>query len=212
MARVGAPATQFPPGMAHGAAADDELSRTVAQASGTEMAALGVTMVFAPVADEPQAEFAPSMETTLERELGRDLKGSEVSRILTLRAWAAFRDNLDAMPLHYLRKAYRFWNGYELPQIVNVFKGEMSFVGPRPERPEFVEGLKKTVPYYSERHTVLPGVTGWAQIQYPYGASTHDAAEKLQYDLYYVKHHNVFLDIMIILQTVEVVLWGKGSR
>lgn len=100
----------------------------------------------------------------------------------------------------------------EIPQIINVVRGDMSLVGPRPERPEFVRELSEQIPYYSERHTVLPGVTGWAQIQYPYGSSTHDAAEKLQYDLYYVKNHNVFLDVMIILQTVEVILWGKGSR
>ena len=100
----------------------------------------------------------------------------------------------------------------EIPQIINVIRGDMSIVGPRPERPQFVRELSEQIPYYSERHTVLPGVTGWAQIHYPYGSSTHDAAEKLQYDLYYVKHHNIFLDVMIILQTVEVVLWGKGSR
>jgi lipopolysaccharide/colanic/teichoic acid biosynthesis glycosyltransferase len=100
----------------------------------------------------------------------------------------------------------------ELPQVFNVIRGEMSIVGPRPERPEFVSKLAEAIPYYAERHAVLPGVTGWAQINYPYGSTERDAAEKLQYDLYYVKNHNVFLDLMIILQTVEVVLWGKGSR
>ena len=100
----------------------------------------------------------------------------------------------------------------ELPQVFNVIRGEMSIVGPRPERPQFVDDLSESIPYYAERHSVLPGVTGWAQIQYPYGSTEHDAAEKLQYDLYYVKNHNVFLDLMIILQTVEVILWGKGSR
>ena len=100
----------------------------------------------------------------------------------------------------------------ELPQAINVLRGEMSIVGPRPERPEFVKALTEKIPYYSERHSVNPGVTGWAQIQYPYGSSEHDAAEKLQYDLYYVKNHNLLLDLVIILQTVEVVLWGKGSR
>jgi sugar transferase (PEP-CTERM system associated) len=100
----------------------------------------------------------------------------------------------------------------ELPQVFNVVRGEMSIVGPRPERPEFVSELAEAIPYYAERHAVLPGVTGWAQINYPYGSTERDAAEKLQYDLYYVKNHNVFLDLMIILQTVEVVLWGKGSR
>ncbi len=100
----------------------------------------------------------------------------------------------------------------EIPQVLNVLRGQMSLVGPRPERPEFVEGLRESVPYYAERHTVKPGITGWAQLRYSYGASEDDAAEKLQYDLYYVKNQNIVLDIMIILQTVEVVLWGKGAR
>jgi sugar transferase (PEP-CTERM system associated) len=100
----------------------------------------------------------------------------------------------------------------ELPQVFNVLKGEMSLVGPRPERPEFVEELQKTIPYYAERHSVKPGVTGWAQLRYSYGASEEDAIEKLQFDLYYIKNQSLMLDIMIILQTVEVVLWGKGAR
>jgi len=100
----------------------------------------------------------------------------------------------------------------ELPQLFNVLKGEMSFVGPRPERPEFVEEFSKTIPFYAERHRVKPGITGWAQISYPYGASEKDTVEKLQYDLYYVKNYNLLLDVSILLQTVEVVLWGKGAR
>jgi sugar transferase (PEP-CTERM system associated) len=100
----------------------------------------------------------------------------------------------------------------ELPQIFNVLRGDMSFVGPRPERPEFVQGLQQKLPYYVERHRVKPGLTGWAQICYPYGASDTDAFEKLQYDLYYVKNHSLFLDMTILLQTAEVVLWGKGAR
>lgn len=100
----------------------------------------------------------------------------------------------------------------ELPQIFNVLRGQMSLVGPRPERPEFVEELKQAIPYYDERHAVKPGVTGWAQLKYNYGASEEDAVEKLQYDLYYIKNQSLMLDIMIILQTVEVVLWGKGAR
>jgi sugar transferase (PEP-CTERM system associated) len=100
----------------------------------------------------------------------------------------------------------------ELPQIINVLKGEMSFVGPRPERPEFVAELSERIPYYSERHCVKPGITGWAQLCYPYGSSERDAAEKLQYDLYYVKNHSLMFDLMILLQTAEVVLWGKGGR
>lgn len=100
----------------------------------------------------------------------------------------------------------------ELPQLFNVLKGEMSFVGPRPERPEFVEKFAETIPYYSERHRVKPGITGWAQLCYPYGENESDALNKLQYDLYYVKNYSIFFDLMIMLQTVEVVLWGKGAR
>jgi sugar transferase (PEP-CTERM system associated) len=100
----------------------------------------------------------------------------------------------------------------ELPQVFNVVGGQMSLVGPRPERPEFVTHLSDTIPYYAERHTVKPGVTGWAQLRYAYGSSDDDALEKLQYDLYYVKNHNILLDIMVLLQTVEVILWGKGAR
>ena len=100
----------------------------------------------------------------------------------------------------------------ELPQLFNVLAGSMSFVGPRPERPEFVEQLSQKIPYYRERHCVKPGITGWAQLCYPYGASEQDALEKLQYDLYYVKNKSVLFDLMILLQTAEVVLWRKGSR
>ncbi len=100
----------------------------------------------------------------------------------------------------------------ELPQIFNVVKGNMSFVGPRPERPEFVIMLSEKIEYFEERHRVKPGITGWAQIRYPYGASDKDALEKLQYDLYYVKNQSLFLDFLILLQTVEVILFGKGSR
>ncbi|MBV6416842.1 MAG: hypothetical protein CMLOHMNK_01457 [Steroidobacteraceae bacterium] len=100
----------------------------------------------------------------------------------------------------------------ELPQVFNVLRGDMSFVGPRPERPEFVSQFGETVPYYDERHCAKPGITGWAQLCYPYGASEKDAIEKLQYDLYYVKNHTLLFDLMILLQTVEVVVFGKGGR
>ena len=100
----------------------------------------------------------------------------------------------------------------ELPQVFNVFMGDMSFVGPRPERPFFVETLAKEIPYYESRHSVKPGITGWAQVRYAYGASVEDAVEKLQYDLYYVKNHSLFLDLMILFQTGQVVLLGKGAR
>jgi len=100
----------------------------------------------------------------------------------------------------------------ELPQLFNVLKGEMSLVGPRPERPFFVDQLVKQIPYYALRHGAKPGITGWAQVRYDYGASVDGAIEKLQHDLYYVKNHSLFLDIMILIATVEVVLWGKGAR
>lgn len=100
----------------------------------------------------------------------------------------------------------------ELPQILNVFSGDMSFVGPRPERPFFVEQLNKEIPYYPARHSIKPGITGWAQVRYPYGASLEDAVEKLQYDLYYVKNHSLFLDLMILVETIQVVVLGKGAR
>lgn len=100
----------------------------------------------------------------------------------------------------------------ELPQILNVLRGEMSFVGPRPERPEFVAQLNERIPYYRERHSIKPGITGWAQLCYPYGSSEQDATEKLQYDLFYVKNHTLLFYLAIILQTVEVIVWGKGAR
>jgi len=100
----------------------------------------------------------------------------------------------------------------ELPQLFNVLKGEMSMVGPRPERPQFVCELTEKIPFYNLRHYVMPGVTGWAQICFPYGASVDDARRKLEYELYYIKNYSVFLDIVILLQTVSVVLLGKGAR
>ena len=100
----------------------------------------------------------------------------------------------------------------EIPQLFNVLKGDMSLIGPRPERPEFVEKLKEIIPYYSERHFVKPGITGWAQVKYRYGASVEDAIEKLRYDLYYIKNLSFFLDMLIVLETVKVVLFGRGSR
>jgi sugar transferase (PEP-CTERM system associated) len=100
----------------------------------------------------------------------------------------------------------------ELPQIINVLKGDMSFVGPRPERPYFVQQLASQIPFYLNRHTVKPGITGWAQIRYPYGSTVDDAMYKLQYDLYYAKNHSLFLDLIILFQTAQVVLFGKGAR
>jgi sugar transferase (PEP-CTERM system associated) len=106
----------------------------------------------------------------------------------------------------FLRK-YRF---DELPQFLNVIRGNMSFVGPRPERPEFVERLRETIPYYDERHTVRPGITGWAQVCYPYGATEDDALRKLEYDFFYLKNVSILFDIAIVFQTVKIILTGRG--
>jgi sugar transferase (PEP-CTERM system associated) len=100
----------------------------------------------------------------------------------------------------------------ELPQLLNILRGEMSFVGPRPERPHFIEVLRKVVPYYDERHTVKPGVTGWAQIKFGYGSSIEDAEEKLQFDLYYLRHMSVTFDVGILLDTLKIVALGRGAR
>lgn len=100
----------------------------------------------------------------------------------------------------------------EIPQALNILKGEMSFVGPRPERPEFVSILEKEIPNYHLRHVVKPGITGWAQVKFTYGASVEDARVKLQYDLYYIKHFSLWRDILIMLMTVRVALFGLGSR
>ena len=100
----------------------------------------------------------------------------------------------------------------EFPQVINVLRGEMSFIGPRPERPHFVAQLQDRIPYYVQRHTVKPGITGWAQVRYPYGATVQDAEEKLQYDLYYIKNMSFFLDMLILLFTIHVILFGRGAR
>jgi sugar transferase (PEP-CTERM system associated) len=100
----------------------------------------------------------------------------------------------------------------ELPQFINILRGEMTFVGPRPERPEFVEMLEQQIPYYSQRHLVKPGLTGWAQIRYPYCASVEDAVQKLQYDLYYIKNQSLMLDMITLFETTRIVLFGRGAR
>ncbi len=122
--------------------------------------------------------------------------------------WAAANDTRVTTVGAFVRKT----RIDEIPQILNVLKGDMSLVGPRPERPFFVEQLAEVIPYYSERHRVKPGVTGWAQLNYPYGASIDDARHKLQYDLYYIKYYSLLLDLSIIAQTVRVVLWPQGVR
>jgi sugar transferase (PEP-CTERM system associated) len=120
--------------------------------------------------------------------------------------WATTNDNRATKVGQFIRK-YRI---DELPQLLNIYKGEMSFIGPRPERPQFVEQLIKEIPYYNQRHNVKPGLAGWAQLNYPYGASVEDSMEKLKFDLYYVKNQSLMLDILILIRTVEVVIFGKG--
>ncbi|MEQ1726046.1 MAG: TIGR03013 family XrtA/PEP-CTERM system glycosyltransferase [Sphingopyxis sp.] len=122
--------------------------------------------------------------------------------------WASAHDPRITRVGHVLRQS----RIDEIPQAWNVLKGEMSFVGPRPERPEFVSDLEAQIPYYAERHMVKPGLTGWAQVNYPYGASIEDAQAKLEYDLYYAKNYTPFLDLLILLQTIRVVLWPEGAR
>jgi sugar transferase (PEP-CTERM system associated) len=122
--------------------------------------------------------------------------------------WAAKDDPRTTRLGKFLRK-FRL---DELPQLINVIRGEMSFVGPRPERPEFVERLREAIPYYDQRHTVRPGITGWAQVEYVYGASTEDAFRKLEYDLFYLKNMSIAFDLAIILKTIRIVMTGFGGR
>lgn len=122
--------------------------------------------------------------------------------------WADTQDDRITAIGHFIRKT----RIDEIPQVINVLLGHMSFVGPRPERPFFVETLSEKIPFYQQRHGVKPGITGWAQINYPYGASEEDARAKLAYDLYYVKNGSLFLDFLILVQTVRVILWPEGAR
>ncbi len=127
---------------------------------------------------------------------------------LTGPMWASEDDPRITRVGYYLRK-FRI---DEIPQFLNILAGHMSFVGPRPERPEFVQNLEKEIKYYGLRHSVKPGLTGWAQVRYSYGASKEDAMEKLQYDLYYIKSISFFIDLLIVLKTIKIVLFGRGSR
>lgn len=122
--------------------------------------------------------------------------------------WAKVNDDRATMVGRLIRKV----RIDEIPQVINVLRGEMSFIGPRPERPVFVESLRKDIPYFDERHRIKPGITGWAQVNYPYGASIEDAKNKLSYDLYYLKNGGIFLDLVVLFQTIRVVLWPSGAR
>ncbi len=146
--------------------------------------------------------------------IGKDGKSFNILKFRSMRPdaekdgakWASKNDSRVTAIGGFIRK-YRV---DELPQLFNVIRGEMSFIGPRPERPQFVEQLIKEVPYYAQRHNVKPGLAGWAQLNYPYGASVLDSLEKLKFDLYYVKHQSLLLDVLILIRTVEIVLFGKG--
>ena len=149
--------------------------------------------------------------------LGQDGKPFMVTKFRSMRTdaekdgkprWATVHDDRVTRVGNFIRKT----RIDELPQLFNVLKGEMSMVGPRPERAYFVEQLTQQIPLFAVRHSVKPGVTGWAQVRYQYGATVEDSIEKLQYDLYYVKNHSLFLDLMILFETVAVVLTGKGAR
>lgn len=122
--------------------------------------------------------------------------------------WASQNDNRITLIGRFMRKT----RIDELPQALNILKGDMRLIGPRPERPEFVTQLNREFPMYCQRHTVKPGLAGWAQLRYPYGATINDAYEKLQYDLYYIKNHNLIMDFFILVQTIEIVVFGKGAR
>jgi sugar transferase (PEP-CTERM system associated) len=148
--------------------------------------------------------------------VGRDGRHFDLVKFRTMRVdaerdgplWAKVKDSRVTRVGRWLRRL----RIDEIPQAFNVLRGEMSFVGPRPERPIFVAELARALPFYDERHRVRPGITGWAQVNYPYGASIDDAREKLAYDLYYVKHASLWLDLVILLQTLRVVLFGAGAR
>ena len=122
--------------------------------------------------------------------------------------WAESNDDRITRIGKFIRK----WRIDEIPQLWNVLRGDMSFAGPRPERDYFVKKLEDVIPYYGQRFSVKPGVTGWAQVSYGYGASVEDAVEKLNYDLFYIKNMSIFMDLIIVLRTVKTVLFGKGAR
>ena len=122
--------------------------------------------------------------------------------------WAKTEDDRTTRVGRFIRKV----RVDEIPQFWNILRGDMSFVGPRPERPHFVAQLAQEIPYYEQRHLIAPGLTGWAQIKYPYGASIEDARQKLQYELYYIKNQSLTLDAIIMFETIKTILLGRGGR
>ena len=152
-----------------------------------------------------------------QKRAGRDGAVFDCYKVRTMRAdaeadtgptWASDDDPRITAVGRFLRKS----RIDEIPQLWNVLRGDMSLVGPRPERPEFVELLSREIPHYHLRHTVRPGITGWAQVRYKYGSSVEDAREKLRYDLFYVKHISPGLDLLIVSHTLKTIVWGRGAK
>ena len=178
---------------------------------------LVLTLPFLPLAALCIKRDSPGSVFFLQERVGLSGRPFTLIKLRTMRPdaeretgarWAGENDPRITRTGRFLRKTRLD----ELPQLVNVLLGEMSLIGPRPERPEFVRELERRIPFYSERHCVKPGVTGWAQVRYRYGASVEDAAEKLRFDLYYAKNQSVLLDAEIVLRTFGIVLSGSGAR
>jgi len=176
-----------------------------------------ITLPFFPVLVVLLKYKSPGPVFYFQKRVGKDGKEFTIYKFRTMGtdaesrggvAWARENDPRVTRFGHFFRKA----RIDELPQLVNVLKGEMSFIGPRPERPEFVEKICEITPYYMERHAVKPGITGWAQVMYPYGASLGDSVEKLRYDLYYINNLSVFLEFLIVFETIKVILFRRGGR
>ncbi len=176
-----------------------------------------ITLPFFPVLVVLVKYKSPGPVFYFQKRVGKDGKEFTIYKFRTMGmdaeskggvAWAKENDPRVTRFGHIFRKA----RIDELPQLVNVLKGEMSFIGPRPERPEFVEQICEITPYYRERHAVKPGITGWAQVMYPYGASLGDSVEKLRYDLYYINNLSVFLEFLIVFETIKVILFRRGGR
>jgi lipopolysaccharide/colanic/teichoic acid biosynthesis glycosyltransferase len=152
-----------------------------------------------------------------QKRVGRNSVQYFVFKFRTMRAdaeavsgpiWAGQKDNRVTRVGRFLRSSRLD----EIPQLWNVFRGDMGFVGPRPERPEFVEWLTREIPYYPLRHVIRPGITGWAQVRYKYGSTLEDAKEKLQYDLYYIKNVSLGFDLLIMFQTIKTIVLGRGAQ
>lgn len=174
-----------------------------------------LTLIFIPFIYTVVKLNSPGPFLFKQKRTGKDNKSFLATKIRSMHRnaetngpqWAVRNDNRVTRSGKFMRKT----RIDEIPQLINILKGEMSFIGPRPERPEFVTQLSKKIPFYNQRHLIKPGLSGWAQINFPYGASEQDALEKLQYDLYYIKNRSFFLDLSILLKTIKTVLAGGGQ-